>query len=124
MVSSVFASVLSRCFICFHTYVVIIASEYFKTTSGVASSSSSFCCVNSMSGAGSEHRQRRSPLAFTGPTCLRAGATGHTWVGMCEMRDEGQRRGRLDEELASRHPGASHALSLFLFLLSKTLVPY
>ena len=94
--SVVFASVSDarfKCFICFHAYVTIVASGYFKTRSGVASFSSSLYCLASMSGARSEHMQRRSPLAWVGPTCLRASAVGHTWAGRCRKRDGGSGAG-------------------------------
>jgi hypothetical protein len=48
---------------------------------GVASPSSSFSCLASMSSAGSKHRQRWSPLAWVGPTCLQVGTAGDTWTG-------------------------------------------
>jgi hypothetical protein len=51
--SGIFASVLDaclKCFICFQTYVAIVASECFKTRSSVASPSSPFCCLALVSG--------------------------------------------------------------------------
>jgi hypothetical protein len=53
--SGVFASILNtwfKCFICFQKYV---ASRCFKTRSSVASPSSLFCCLVSVSGAGGPH---------------------------------------------------------------------
>jgi hypothetical protein len=82
-----FVSVLCiKCFICFLTYVVFVASGCFKIRSSVASPSP-FCCLASVSGVG---RRRRSPLAWAGLTCLRAGAVDEIWAG---RRGRGQRHG-------------------------------
>jgi hypothetical protein len=99
MVSSVFASVSNACFICFQTYVAIIASGCFKTRSSVASPSLPFYCFASVSGA---RRRRRSPLAWVGAAC-------NMWAIRRGTRDRGQRYGCLIEGLASGRPGASHA---------------
>ena len=82
--SGVFASVPDayfKCFICFQTYIGIVA-----TRSSVASPSSPFYCITSVSGVG---RQRRSPLAWVGPTCLRVGIAGETWDVGRGMGDSG-----------------------------------
>ena len=81
MVSSVFQVFLQvfsdAFFVCFQTYVAIIAYGCLKTRSSVASLFSSFCCLASVSGVG---RRRLSPL-------VRAGTTGETWAGRRRTRD-------------------------------------
>jgi hypothetical protein len=57
------SSVSDACFICFQTYVAIMASACFKTRSSAASSSSPFYCLASVSGA---ERRRRAPRACGG----------------------------------------------------------
>jgi hypothetical protein len=88
--SGIFASHSNACFICFHTYVAIVASRYFKTRSSIASLSSPFYYLASVSGT---RRWRRSPLAQAGPMCLRANAAGETWAGRHETRDGGSGAG-------------------------------
>jgi len=76
----IFASVLDayfKCFICFQTYVAIVASGCFNTRSGVASVSLPFCCLALVLGA---RRWRQSPLARASPTCLQANAPRETWA--------------------------------------------
>jgi len=64
MVSGVFLSVLDvffKYFICFRSYVAIVAHRCFKTRSSVASPSSFFYCLILVSGAdtGAGERSRR-----------------------------------------------------------------
>ena len=77
--SGVFASVPDacfKCFICFQTYIGIVA-----TRSSVASPSSPFYCITSVSGVG---RQRRSPLTRAGPTCLREDVSLNKTYNFCD----------------------------------------
>jgi len=104
--SGVFASVSDVCFkyfICFQTYIAIVASEYFKTRSGVASPFPPFCCLIGAGGGG--------PTGVGGPMYLWASAAGEMWAGRRTMRDGGQQRGRPDRGLASERPGASTIVS-------------
>jgi hypothetical protein len=84
-------------FIYFQTYVATVASECFKSRSDVASPSSPFCCLASVSGVRSERWWRRSPLARVGLTCLRTSAVDEMWAGRHGTRDGEQRRGRRSE---------------------------
>jgi hypothetical protein len=62
-------------------YIAIVTFECFKTRLDVESFSSPFCYLASVLGVESEHKRRQSPLAWAGPMCSRAGATGETWAG-------------------------------------------
>jgi hypothetical protein len=108
--SSIFTSVSDACFKCFIYFQTYVASKCFKTRASVASPSSPFSCLTSVSSAS---RRRRFLLAWAGPTCLRAGATGEAWAAIRGTRDGGQRRRRPNGRgrgLAFGRPGASHAL--------------
>jgi hypothetical protein len=104
----VFASVSYawfKCFICFQTYVTIVASGCFKTRTSVASPSSPFCCLVSVLGVG---RRRRDPHACGQVQQARRGRAG---TG-CRTWDGGNGAGIQTEGLAFKSPGTSHALLL------------
>jgi hypothetical protein len=69
--SCVFVSVSDVCFACFQTYVAFVVSGYFKTRLSVATSSSPFCCLASVSDAG---RRRWA-------SCACGHATDEMWAG-------------------------------------------
>jgi hypothetical protein len=114
--SSIFASVLDayfKCFICFQTYVAIVASECFKTRPSVASPSSPFCCLASVSGV---ERLRQSPLAWVAPRACRwaqQARRGQAGAGYGMRGTTAQASGR---RLASKHPDVPLRLIIILLL--------
>jgi len=81
--SGVFASVSDacfKCFICFQTYVAIVAYGCFKTRSGVT-----FYYLTSTSGVGSEGKRRWSLLAWAVPRAC----TGAQQLAACEAAPGG-----------------------------------